>query len=75
MSSQYFFNNIVMANTPAPYIGQYGPIKNPLFTNFFFLITSPVDSIIHPANEYIKNSNIKRGVRIYFHLFLLNITI
>ena len=34
------FENLVNNNetltTPTPYIGQYGPIKNPLFTNLCF---------------------------------------
>ena len=50
--------NNVINNTPHPYIGQYGPIKTPLFTNFFFLIDICTVSITHPANEYIKNNAI-----------------
>ena len=56
MSPEYFCNNNVINNTPHPYIGQYGPIKNPLFTNFFCLIDICTVSINQPANEYIKNN-------------------
>ena len=44
---------------PAPYIGQKGPIKNPVFIIFFSQNDLNIDSIIHPKNEYtIKIDNI-----------------
>ena len=52
----YLFNNKIIDIHPTPYIGQYGPTKNPLFTNFPFSINLPITSIAHPVNEYIKKS-------------------
>ena len=51
-------SNKVINIAPQPYIGQYGPIKNPLFVTFLFLIEIFTDSIIQPAIEYIKNNAI-----------------
>ena len=46
--SENLDNNNVTLTTPTPYRGQYGPIKNPLFTNLRFSINPNVHSITHP---------------------------
>ena len=45
----YISSNIVINIAPHPYIGQYGPIINPLLINFFASIDLQVTSIIQPA--------------------------
>ena len=56
-SSTYLFNNIVINTAPHPYIGQYGPIKKPLFTNLFSAIATTNTSIHQPNIAYEENSN------------------
>ena len=43
-------NNIIII-APNPYIGQNGPIKNPVFIIFLSHIVLTVLSKIHPKNE------------------------
>lgn len=38
---------------PIPYMGQYGPLRKPVFIIFFSQMDLYTDSIIHPRNEYI----------------------
>ena len=43
---------------PKPYIGQIGPLRKPLFTNFPVLQAAKETSTHHPKNEYIVNIQI-----------------
>lgn len=51
-----FLSRNVIKIAPVPYIGQYGPTKNPLFINLLYCINFPITSMHHPANEYVKNN-------------------
>ena len=53
ISDLKFFNNNCINMAPKPYIGQYGPVINPLFINFFSQKDLYTDSNIHPDIEYI----------------------
>jgi hypothetical protein len=44
-------HNIIIT-APNPYIGQSGPVKKPLFTNFFSITDFDTDSKSQPAKEY-----------------------
>ena len=46
---------VIIDNAEKPYIGQYGPFKNPLFIIFFEIVEQYIISIIQPRKEYIKN--------------------
>ena len=41
----------IINNTPYPYIGHIGPIKNPRLTNLFYSIDLHTTSINQPINE------------------------
>ena len=51
----YWVRYIIPITAPMPYIGQYGPIKKPRSTIFFWFMLVYIDSIIQPNTEYIKN--------------------
>ena len=45
--------------TPTPYMGQIGPLRNPLFTNFPCLKAANATSVHHPRNPYVKKYRMK----------------
>ena len=47
----YFPKVNIIRTEQKPYIGQYGPIKKPLLTNFLSFNKNTQTSINHPQNE------------------------
>ncbi|EEA85458.1 hypothetical protein CLOHIR_00896 [Peptacetobacter hiranonis DSM 13275] len=59
----------ITSSAPKPYIGQNGPFKNPLLTNFFCPIEQYVLSHTQPRKLYIVKYNTWR-----YKTFMLKIT-
>ena len=63
------FNNKTIAIEQQPYIGQYGPIRNPLLTSSLSSINVTIISINHPSIEYVRNNKNNILILIIFSLF------
>ena len=71
--SQYLLRYNIITIEEKPYIGQYGPNRKPLLTNFLYLGKVTHTSIAHPIKEYIKNNTKKNKTYPYLpHLTSLS---